>query len=172
MKTNISLIGMPASGKSTVGVVLAKTLNLDFVDTDIILQRTYGKTLCEIIATDGIDGFKQKESDIIKKLDCKRTCIATGGSAVYSKTAMEHLKEISTLIFLDVSYPIIKERILDIKTRGVVIENSKTLCDLYEERKTLYEEYADIVIDANCKTVEQIVSQVKKEIIKKGLFDF
>ena len=164
VKPNISLIGMPTCGKSTIGVLLAKTLNLMFVDTDLLIQQEHNKLLWEIINYDGIDEFKRKEAKIICSLHCENTCIATGGSAVYSEEAMNHLKQLSTIIFLDLSSQEVEKRIIDVKSRGVVVEKGKSISELYYERKPLYLKYADIIIDANNKSVEEILMLIKNQI--------
>ncbi len=163
-KTNISIIGMPACGKSTLGVLLAKTLNMMFIDTDLIIQQKNGKLLSQIIESSGIDEFKRKESDVICSLACENTCIATGGSAVYSEKAMNHLKQCSTIIFLDVSCAEVEKRIADIKSRGVVIEDGKTLFELFNERRPLYLQYADIIIKADNLSVEDLLVQIVSQI--------
>ena len=121
LKSNISLIGMPACGKSTVGVLAAKALNLEFIDTDLLIQRKHGQFLWQLIDSEGIGGFIARESEVIRSLECKDSCIATGGSAVYSGSAMEHLKRISTVVFIDLSCEGIESRIADIRGRGVAI---------------------------------------------------
>ena len=160
MTDNISLIGMPASGKSTIGVLLAKALNMMFVDTDLIIQQKYKKFLWEMLDSDGIDEFKRRESEVISSLRCENTCIATGGSAVYSEKAMDHLKQISTVIFIDLPCVEIEKRIADIKSRGVVIEESKTLSELFHERRPLYQKYTDITIKAENTGVEELIVQI------------
>jgi len=157
---NISLIGMPACGKSTVGVLLAKTLNMAFTDTDLLIQQAYGKFLWQILEDDGNDGFNQKEEAVIAALLCKNTCIATGGSAVYSEKAMAHLKSISKIIFIDVPIEEIIERTGDIKSRGVVIEKGKTLEELYAERLPLYKKYAGFTVKAGGKSAEKVVYEI------------
>jgi len=161
LKSNISLIGMPSCGKSTIGVILAKTLLLSFIDTDLLIQEKHNKLLSEIIQHEGIERFIEKESNVISSLFCSQTCIATGGSAVYSKKAMEHLKRISTVFFIDVPFREIEKRISNIKTRGVVIDSNKSLIDIYHERYPLYKKYADVIINADKKKIEEIVTEIK-----------
>ena len=162
---NIVLIGMPACGKSTIGVLLAKSLNLNFIDTDLIIQQKYNKLLSEIIQIDGITGFIEKESNAIRSINCIDSfCISTGGSAVFSDIAMQHLQKNGIIIYIKVDFKEIQERISDIKTRGVVLEESKTLYDSYLERTPLYEKYANITINANNKTVEEIVYEISSVI--------
>ena len=112
---NITLIGMPGAGKSTVGVVLAKRIGMDFVDTDLIIQKEYNKTLSEIIDAKGIEGFKKVENDVISKLELDNTIIATGGSAVYGKEAMKHLRDISKVVYIELTEENIEDRLGDLK---------------------------------------------------------
>ena len=160
IKNNISLIGMAACGKSTTGVVLAKALGLSFIDTDLMLQQKHGRYLWEIIQAEGILKFIEYESAVIRSLTTVNSCIATGGSVVYSDSAMLYLQKISHVIYLDLPFDEIEQRLHDIKGRGVVIDEGKTLRDIYDERKLLYERYAHIVIAAAGKSVEDIVGEV------------
>ncbi len=157
---NITLIGMPASGKSTVGVLLAKRLGYSFVDVDIVIQEQEGRLLKEIIATEGQDGFLAVENRINAGLNVRHSVIAPGGSVIYGKEAMEHLKEISTVVYLKLSYESVEERLGNLVDRGVVLKDGMTLKDLYEERVPYYEKYADITIDENGldagKTVDRL----------------
>ena len=151
-KDNIVLIGMPGVGKSTVGVILAKVLGFQFVDADLVIQEKEGKLLREIIAEEGPDGF-----------------IATGGSVVYGKEAMEHLRQIGTVIYLKLDYADIDRRLSDIKGRGVVLKDGQTLKDLYDERVVLYEKYADITIAEDGLNVEQTIEKIVAQIQKESL---
>ena len=146
MKSNITLIGMPASGKSTIGVLLAKRLGYSFVDVDIVIQEKTGKLLREIIAEQGLDGFLQVEDRINQELDVRHSVIAPGGSVVYGQKAMEHLKRISQVVYLKLEYEELKRRLGDLVDRGVALRPGMTLRDLYEERLPLYERYADITV--------------------------
>jgi shikimate kinase len=143
---NIILIGMPGSGKSTIGVLLAKMIGYDFIDTDILIQQQEGKKLYRIIEEEGLDYFKRVENEVNSKLDLKNTVIATGGSVVYGKEAMQHLKTLGRIVYLKVSKEELKNRISNFSTRGIAIEKGKTFDDLYEDRIPLYEQYADITI--------------------------
>ena len=143
---NIILVGMPASGKSTLGVVLAKTLGMDFVDTDLLIQKKTGQKLQFLIDTEGIDAFLATEEAVLCETECKNCVIATGGSAVYSDRGMRHLKQNGVVIYLHVPLFLIKKRMKNIKTRGIVMKKGTGLADLYAERKPLYEKYADLVI--------------------------
>lgn len=144
---NITLIGMPASGKSTVGVLLAKRLGFSFVDVDILIQEKEKRLLKEIIADVGDEGFMEIENRVNAELDVERSVIAPGGSVIYGKDAMEHLKEISTVVYLKLSYEDVKERLGDLVDRGVVLKDGMSLLDLYNERVPYYEKYADITVD-------------------------
>lgn len=146
-RENITLIGMPASGKSTVGVLLAKSLGLSFLDVDILIQEKEKRLLKEIIADAGDDGFMEIENRVNAELDVVHSVIAPGGSVIYGKEAMEHLKEISTIVYLKLSYEDVKARLGDLVDRGVVLKNGMTLLDLYNERVPYYERYADITVD-------------------------
>ena len=144
---NIVLIGMPTCGKSTVGVLLAKHLGFRFVDTDLLLQEKHGKLLHQLIEEHGIQGFIALENDLCRTLQADSSVIATGGSAVYGKEGMQHLKEIGTVVYLKISFEMLKERLGDYKTRGVILPDGYTLKDLFEERSALYESYADVTVD-------------------------
>lgn len=157
---NIALIGMPTSGKSTVGVVLAKLLGLDFADTDILIQKKYGKKLKDIIEKQGTDGFLKLEAEIIASLDFKNTVIATGGSVVYSHKAMSNLKRIAKVIYLQVELAELENRMTDLRARGVAIRQGQTLEDLYNERISLYERYADVTINEKDKDLDATVVDI------------
>ena len=144
---NITLIGMPASGKSTVGVLLAKRLGYSFVDVDIVIQEQEGRLLKEIIAEEGQDGFLDVENRVNAMISVHNSVIAPGGSVIYGKEAMEHLKIISTVVYLKLSYEAVEERLGNLTDRGVVLTDGMTLKDLYEERIPYYEKYADITVD-------------------------
>lgn len=161
MKTkNITLIGMPGSGKSTVGVVLAKALAFNFVDTDLLIQKEDGRVLQDIIDESGNDFFQKIEEKVLSDINMDCTVIATGGSAVYYENAMEHLKDISTVFYLDVPLHIIKRRLYNIKTRGITMDKDETLELLLDKRKPLYKKYADHTIDALDKNVERVVEEI------------
>ena len=170
MKDNIVLIGMPGVGKSTVGVILAKVMGYQFIDADLVIQQQEGRLLHEIIEKEGTEGFIQVENRVNASLSASHAIIATGGSVVYGKEAMEHLREIGTVVYLEVSFPVLEKRLADIKGRGVVLKEGQNLYDLYLERTPLYESYADIRISETGldieQTVEQIVSQLQQDGIK------
>ena len=167
MKDNITLIGLPSCGKSTVGVLLAKSLGYRFLDCDLLIQEREGKLLHEIIEQEGIDRFLQLENEIIAALDVQKTVISTGGSAIYGKEAMAHLKEISRVLYLKIDYDSLVTRLGDYSHRGVVLRKGCTLRDLYNERTALYGQYADLVVDERdtegnlSKTVERCIKLCK-----------
>lgn len=157
---NVILIGMPGSGKSTVGVLLAKALLMDFVDTDLLLQKRYNKTLIKLIESLGIEGFKRIENETLKSLKFENTVVATGGSAVYGDEAMKNLKTDGVVVYLKLTPEEIKNRIKNITTRGIVMNPGCTINELYLERASLYEKYADVIVECNGKTVEETVEAV------------
>ena len=161
---NLILIGMPGCGKSTLGVVLAKALNMEFVDSDIVIQRSRGKKLSQILEEVGDDGFRQVENEVNASLDVHRCVIATGGSVIYGQEAMEHLKAIGTVIYLHLSYPAIEERLGDLHARGVTIRPGQTLHDLYDERCPLYEQWADLVMDCDGLRLREIVQRLRERL--------
>ncbi len=157
---NIVLIGMPGCGKSTVGVVLAKRLGMDFTDSDLLIQKKYKETLSSIIDNKGLKEFLRIEDEVNGEIETDNTVIATGGSVVYGKNAMEHLKSIGTVVYLKLDYNVIKSRLGDLKKRGVAMEKGMSLQDLYTERTPLYEKYADITVECNRKQIRQIVEML------------
>ena len=159
-KDNIVLIGMPGVGKSTVGVILAKVLGYQFVDADLVIQQQEGKLLCEIIEEVGTEGFIEVENRINASLNVTNSIIATGGSVVYGKEAMEHLQSIGRVVYLKVSYETLEKRLADIKGRGVGLKEGQDLKALFEERSPLYEKYADIEISEGTLGVEQTVEKI------------
>lgn len=163
-KQNITLIGMPGVGKSTIGVILAKELGLEFVDTDLLIQNKEGRLLKDIISTEGIDGFLDIEAGVISSLSCDRSLIATGGSVVYKDAAMEHLKVISTVIYLSLPYEQLKSRLGSLTKRGVVLRTGQDLKALYDERIPLYEKYADITVSEVGLTIEETVNKIIEKL--------
>jgi shikimate kinase len=159
---NIILIGMPGCGKSTVGVILAKTLGIGFVDTDLIIQQRENRLLQNIIDTDGIDYFLDCEAEAVKSLDCDNCVVATGGSVVYREDAILHLKKNGKIIFLDVPLDEIKRRLNNINTRGIAAKKNKSIEDIYNERIALYNKYADVIIKTDGESVEKTVEKVCK----------
>ncbi|MBQ8639292.1 MAG: shikimate kinase [Lachnospiraceae bacterium] len=158
---NITLIGMPASGKSVVGVLLAKRLNMRFVDADLLIQDQEGCLLKDIIERDGLDGFLAIENQVNRDIKAENTIISPGGSVVYGKEAMDHLKEISTVVYLKVSMDDLLKRLGNLKDRGVAIAEGQTFADLYRERVALYERYADVTVDENGKDAGMIVDELR-----------
>ena len=159
---NIILIGMPAVSKSTVGVILAKILGYNFIDADLLIQTNQNKLLREIIAENGIDAFIDIENRVNSTIVAEKSVISTGGSVVYGKEAMEHLKSIGTVIYLKLDFDILNTRLKNIKNRGVAIRKNSSLYDLYLERTPLYEKYADIIIDTNQCNIEDTVNKIIK----------
>lgn len=161
---NIILIGMPGAGKSTIGVVLAKSLGYKFIDSDLVIQEQEGKLLQEIISENGDDGFRQIENKINSSINTSNAVIATGGSAVYGNEAMTHFKSTGKIVYLKHSYKEIEGRLGDLNKRGVTIKNGQTLRDLYNERVPLYEKYADITIDCGGKNIRDVVAEIKARL--------
>ena len=159
-KDNIVLIGMPGVGKSTVGVILAKVMGYQFIDADLLIQQQEKRLLHEIIADVGVDGFIQVENRVNASIQAERSIIATGGSVVYGREAMEHLKSIGTVIYLKVPYAELEKRLADIQGRGVVLREGQNLHDLYLERTPLYEKYADLSISEEGLDVEGTVEKL------------
>ncbi|MGA2162530.1 MAG: shikimate kinase [Methanoregula sp.] len=161
---NIILIGMPGAGKSTVGVILAKTLGMTFVDTDIAIQEHAGRLLQEIIDTEGPDAFLLAEEETIISLSCRNCVIATGGSVVFSQKAMDKLKKEGVVVYLKISCDEMVRRLKNITTRGIVLFKGESLLDMYRERVPLYERYADITIDCEDEDFEEVVGKVMEGI--------
>lgn len=167
-KTNLVLIGMPGSGKSTCGVLAAKALLKNFFDTDLLIQSIEEKRLQNIIDEKGIDYFLEAEEQAVLSLNIEATVIATGGSVVYSEKAMQHLKNMGKIIYLHLGYDTMCRRIKNITTRGVVLKSGSTLEDMYEERLPLYEKYADEIIFCDSNTVEQTVEKIVRITEQEG----
>lgn len=160
MKHNITLIGMPGAGKSTIGIVLAKVLGFDFIDSDLLIQKAEGKLLWQIMRDVGIDGFNEIEERINSEIQTENSVIATGGSVIYGPKAMEHLRSISTVVYLKVSPSVLKRRLGDLEKRGVVLKPGQNLEGLFEERIPLYEKYAHITVNVSNKSVQQSVAVI------------
>lgn len=167
MKNNIILIGMPGVGKSTIGVVLAKVMGYRFVDSDLVIQEASGKLLHEIISEQGLSGFIEMENRINASLEVNRAIVATGGSVIYGKEAMEHLKDIGNVVYLELSLDTISERLGDLDKRGVALKEGQTLKDLYEERIPYYEKYADVTINCEKKGIRQITEELAKRFKRR-----
>ena len=161
---NVVLIGMPGCGKSTVGVVLAKILGYRFLDSDLVIQETENRLLHDIIEQEGIEGFEKIENRINASIDVKRSVIATGGSVIYGKEAMEHLKKIGVVVYIKLPYEEIAHRLGNLEQRGVAIKNNQTLEDLYNERVPLYEKYADIVFEEKNLTISQTALFIRDKL--------
>ena len=155
MKENLIFIGMPAVGKSTVGIVVAKRLGMNFIDSDLLIQEQEGKLLREIIAEVGDDGFLKIENQVNRDIQCENAVISPGGSVIYCDEAMEHLKSIGKVIYLKLSLESLSKRLGNLKGRGVLLKDGQSLKDLYEERVPLYEKYADITIDEEGKDLDE-----------------
>ncbi|MCI8976645.1 shikimate kinase [bacterium 1xD8-48] len=157
---NVILIGMPGSGKSTVGVVLAKKLGYRFIDSDLVIQEKYGKLLYQLIEERGEAGFLMLENEINASITAEGAVIATGGSAVYGKEAMRHFREIGQIVYLKLPFEELEQRLGDLHERGVVLKKGYTLRDLYEERIPLYEKYADITIACEGKDIRSVMEEI------------
>lgn len=167
MAKNIVLIGMPGAGKSTIGVLLAKALNYNFIDADLVIQQQNNKKLYEIINEVGIDEFLKIEDETIANINTTGTVIATGGSAIYGEKAMMHMRDNGIVLYLKLSCVEIINRISNIKTRGIAMKDGKTIFDIYNERVPLYEKYADVVVDCENTTIEQCVEMIYKKVINE-----
>lgn len=159
-RSNIILIGMPGSGKSTIGIILAKIASMDFLDTDILIQNRTGRTLQEIVNTEGHMQLRTIEEEALLSISCLNHVIATGGSAPYSEKAMIHLKRNGTIVFLDATLSTLEKRILNFNTRGLAKRPEQTLTDLFLERNALYKKYADVTVDCNNQHQEKICEEI------------
>lgn len=157
---NVVLIGMPGAGKSTIGVLLAKALKMPFIDTDLLIQRQKDSFLQEIIENQGIEAFLNIEEEVILGLNVQGNVIATGGSVVYGKNAMNHLKKNGIVIYLELPFHEIERRLNNIKTRGIAMNKTQTLRDVFFERRTLYEKYQDKTILCGTRSMESIVEEI------------
>jgi len=167
---NIVLVGMPGCGKSTIGVLAAKTLMMDFVDTDLILQKQGGKPLQQMVDELGTAGFSLAEEECICSLDLSHTVIATGGSVALEERAMEHLKQNGLVVFIRLSYETIEQRLNNIKTRGIAMEKGQTLRDLYDLRQPFYHRCADVILEADGLKIEEAVEKLA-EIVQTSGFE-
>ncbi len=164
MKNNIILIGMPGSGKSTVGVVLAKKLGFQFIDSDLVIQEQSGKLLYQLIEELGEAGFLVLENKINAQIQADKSVIATGGSAVYGEEAMRHFKKTGTVVYLKLPYEELEVRLGDLHKRGVVIKKGSSLRELYEERIPLYEKYADITVDCSGTDLRNVMELIAAQV--------
>lgn len=165
---NVILIGMPGAGKSTVGVLLAKRLQYNFLDTDILIQSREGRNLQTIIRSDGLEGFRNIEENYVCSVSEPATVIATGGSVVYSPRAMEHLASIGVVIFLSLGLHQLAARLSDIDARGVLRMPGQTLADIYRERSPLYARYADMTIPTESQTPDQVMKTIVSRLREDG----
>jgi shikimate kinase len=163
-KTNIILIGMPGSGKSTIGVILAKALAMEFVDTDILIQMEEKKTLQEIIDVQGHMALRRIEENVLLKINCENHIIATGGSAPYSAPAMNHLKENGLTVFLHTDLHALKSRVQNYETRGLAKRPEQSFQDLFDERSILYTKYGDITVETSTLTQDQVCDEIMEKI--------
>ena len=170
--SNIILIGMPSCGKSTVGVLLAKQLGYRFLDTDLLIQERTGKLLHELIAKWGNDGFLSLENEILSSIETDKNVIATGGSAVYGREAMERFKQNGIAVYLKIDFQTLSARLGDYVHRGVVMPTGGTLKELYDERHALYEKYADLTLDESLcagigETVARLCELLEEKLTKR-----
>lgn len=159
-RSNIILIGMPGAGKSTIGVILAKQASRDFVDTDVLIQTSRGRTLQYIVDTEGYEALRRTEEEVLLGLAVRNCVIATGGSAVYSESAMAHLKSDGIVVFLDADIPTLESRVRDFSVRGLAKSKDQTFADMFHERLILYQLYADITVKCAGLTHEEVCAQI------------
>ena len=164
MKTNLTLIGMPGAGKSTIGIILAKNLGLGFIDTDVLIQINQQKTLQQIIDESDHLKLREIEENEILKINIQNHVIATGGSAVYSDKAMGHLQFISKIIFLEIGFEEIKKRIHNFETRGIARSENQSFEELFKERQRLYRKFAEITIDCNVMDQEELADEISRRV--------
>ena len=164
VKSNIILIGMPASGKSTAGVILAKLLGMDFLDTDLLIQKRENSRLREILDKRGLEAFLRCEEEAVLSVNAVNTVIATGGSVIYSQKAMRRLAEEGTVVYLKVEKEELFGRLKNIRERGVVLKEGESISDMYDNRKVLYEKYADIIVEERDFTIEDTVREIAERI--------
>ena len=162
MKSNITLIGMPGAGKSTVGIILAKLMSFGFIDTDVLIQINNQKSLQQIMDETGYLNLRSIEEREVLKLNIDRHIIATGGSVVYSDPAMKHLENISDIVFLEADFETVKMRINNFDSRGIAKAEDQSFLDVFNERDTLYRQYAEYIIDVSVNDQDTIAEEIKK----------
>ncbi|HUV76429.1 MAG TPA: shikimate kinase [Desulfobacterales bacterium] len=167
--SNIVLIGMPGSGKSTVGVILAKMTSHDFVDTDLLIQTLVGRSLQDIVDMESNLALRRIEEDVLLGLNCRNHVIATGGSAAYSHAAMMYLKSNGLMVFLDVDLPTLASRVIDFDTRGLAKRPDQSFADLFHERFPLYAKYADVTVTCSKLTQEEVCAKIIKALRARKL---
>jgi shikimate kinase len=167
-KSNIVLIGMPGSGKSTVGIILAKMTSKNFIDTDILIQLREGRSLQDIVDIDGYMALRRVEEEVLLSVNCRNHVIATGGSAAYSHIAMSHLENDGTVVFLHATMNTLKSRIKDYETRGLVKKPDQSFADLFDERLVLYLHHADITIKSDGMTQEDVCVEIIRKLESRG----
>lgn len=165
-RSNVVLIGMPGSGKSTVGVILARLTSRDFVDTDLLIQTAAGRPLQEIVDHEGYLALRRVEEEVLLGITCRRHVIATGGSAAYSRRAMDHLSSDGVVVFLDADIATLESRVQDFARRGLAKRADQTFADLFAERLPLYREYADITIGCSVLSHEEVCARIIDELAK------
>lgn len=172
-KDNIVFVGLPGAGKSTLGVVLAKMAGYSFVDADLVIQELHGKTLQELIDELGAPGFIKLENEALKTIDETHCVISTGGSAIYSDEAIEHLKERGVVVFLRIPYDEMVRRLGDLDERGVVARDGKvtSLKALYDERMPLYEKHADLTFDVVQPSFRESAVELRDMLVEAGQLD-
>jgi shikimate kinase len=163
-KSNLVLIGMPGSGKSTLGVILAKRTSHDFVDTDLLIQSVEHRSLQDIMDQEGYLRLREIEARVLQGLNVENHVVSTGGSAVYSDAAMQHLRKTGTCIYLDVSVETLRKRITDYETRGIAKRPDQSFADLFEERTQLYRKYADVVIKGDSLNQDQACDAIMAQL--------
>lgn len=164
MKNNIILIGMPGAGKSTIGVILAKVMGYKFIDSDLLIQEQEKCLLKDIIERKGLEGLLSVENQVNCDINTDNSVIATGGSVVYSPEAMEHLRDIGIVVYIKLSYTTIRNRLGNIKQRGVVLREGQTLLSLYEERCPLYEKYAHVITEGEDLGMEELMEKILQDV--------
>lgn len=167
---NVTLIGMPGSGKSTVGVLLAKFLGYGFLDVDLVIQQQQDALLQEILDRRGVAAFLDAEEQAVLGLQCDEHVIAPGGSAVCRERTALHLKELGPVVYLRVELEELQRRIQNLSTRGIAMEPGQTLADVMAMRAPLYDKYADLIIDCPAgQSLAQTAQMVLDQLRRKGL---